>query len=171
MLYACIAVCILHFFQWLSQPSWCTNWYQNMLGWCDVSCCFNLSLHGKKCLRFLSCNFHYHTLAGNQNQPSLKIFTIYKENLNSIYMHPSVSIHLLNIGGFTVNDDYKMVDNMIDYKIINIPACFAGLWKLANISHLLFNLDSSSGMMFCWKDLKSKETKYCNVSFTAWKGW
>ena len=42
-------------------------------------------------------------------------------------MHPSVSIHLLNIGGFTVNDDYKMVDNMIDYKIINIPACFAGL--------------------------------------------
>lgn len=65
----------------------------------------------------------------------------------------------------------KMVDYMIDYKIINIFVCFVGLWKFVSILYLFFNFDFSLGMMFCWKDLKSKEIKYCNVSFINWKGW
>ena len=64
-------------------------------------------------------------------------------------------------GVFTVNT--KLL-------VINIPACFAGLWKLANISHLLLNLDSSSGIMFCWKDLKHRNRYYITgVTLTIYK--
>ena len=57
----------------------------------------------------------------------------------------------------------KNINNIRKYKATGkllasiLPTCFAGLWKLATVSHLLINLDSSSGMMFCWNDLMHRD--------------
>ena len=68
---------------------------------------------------------------------------------------------------------------LASYKHQILPTCFVGLWKLATVSHLLINLDSSSGMMFCWNDLMHRDRDnwlksqqlYCQTQKTAteWK--